>query len=54
VTTKQFYQLLNPSLKQVAKTEQQVLKPEEAPIIRQSSEDLINHLKYEEGSIYDK
>ena len=54
VTTKQFYQLLNPSLKQVAKTEQQVFKPEEAPRIRQSSEDLINHLKYEEGSIYDK
>ena len=54
VTTKQFYQLLNPSLKQVAKTEQQVFKPEEAPSIRQSSEDLINHLKYEEGSIYDK
>ena len=52
VTTKQFYQLLNPSLKQVAKTEQQTFKPEQR--IRQSSEDLINHLKYEEGSIYDK
>ena len=52
VTTKQFYQLLNPSLKQVAKTEQQTFKPEQR--IRQSSEDLMNHLKYEEGSIYDK
>ena len=54
ITTKQFYQLLNQPIKQVAKIEQQALKPQEEQKIRQSSEGLMNHLKYEEGSIYDK
>ena len=54
MTTKQFYQVLNQPVKQVAKIEQQILKPQEEQKIRQSSEDLMNHLKYEEGSIYDK
>jgi GH24 family phage-related lysozyme (muramidase) len=54
ITVKQFNQLLNQPIKKVADIEQQVLKPEEAPRIRQSSPDLLDHIRYEEGSIYDK
>jgi GH24 family phage-related lysozyme (muramidase) len=43
---------LEPTLQKAVETEKQVLpKVVEQPRIRQSSEDLINHLKWEEGSI---
>jgi GH24 family phage-related lysozyme (muramidase) len=43
---------LEPTLQKAVETEKQVLpKVVEEPRIRQSSEDLINHLKWEEGSI---
>lgn len=54
ITVKQFNQLLNQPIKKVADIEQQVVKPEEAPRIRQSTPDLLDHIRYEEGSIYDK
>lgn len=50
----QIQSFLDPPLQQVAKTETEVFKSLESPKIRKSSEDLINHLKYEEGSIVDK
>ena len=53
ITLKQFNQLLNPQIKQVANIEQQALNPEETRI-RKSTPDLLDHIRYEEGSIYDK
>jgi GH24 family phage-related lysozyme (muramidase) len=42
---------LEPKLQKTVETEKQVLKE---PRIRQSSDDLYNHLKYEEGSVVNK
>jgi GH24 family phage-related lysozyme (muramidase) len=42
---------LEPKLQKAVETEKQVLKE---PRIRQSSDDLYNHLKYEEGSVVNK
>jgi GH24 family phage-related lysozyme (muramidase) len=42
---------LEPKLQKAVETEKQVLEP---PRIRQSSDDIYNHLKYEEGSVINK
>lgn len=53
----QIQNFLEPPLQDVVKTEKEVFKklePVKEPKIRQSSEDLIDHLKWEEGSIKHK
>jgi GH24 family phage-related lysozyme (muramidase) len=47
----QIQSTLEPKLERAVETEKQVLEP---PRIRKSSEDLYNHLKYEEGSVINK
>lgn len=47
----QIQSTLEPKLEKAVETEKQVLEP---PRIRQSSDDLYNHLKYEEGSVINK
>ena len=47
----QIQSTLEPKLEKAVETEKQVL---EQPRIRQSSDDLYNHLKYEEGSVINK
>ena len=47
----QIQSTLEPKLEKAVETEKQVL---ETPRIRQSSDDLYNHLKYEEGSVINK
>lgn len=54
ISLKQIKQYLNPPLEQAVKTEKEIIKKVVPPKIRNSSESLFNHLKYEEGSIYDK
>ena len=54
MSLKQIKQYLNPPLEQAVKTEKEIIKKVVPPKIRNSSESLFNHLKYEEGSIYDK
>ena len=54
VTLKQIAKVLDPPLQQAVKIEKEALKKPEEVKIRQSSENLLNHLKYEEGSIVDK
>jgi GH24 family phage-related lysozyme (muramidase) len=54
LSLKQIKQYLNPPLEQAVKTEKEIIKKVVPPKIRNSSESLFNHLKYEEGSIYDK
>ena len=54
MSLKQIKQYLNPPLEQAVKTEKEIIKKVVPPKIRNSSESLFNHLKYEEGSVYDK
>lgn len=51
---KQINKALNPPLQQAVKIEKEVFKKPEEVKIRQSSESLLGHLKYEEGSIINK
>jgi GH24 family phage-related lysozyme (muramidase) len=54
VSLKQIQKYLDPPLQQAVKTEKEILKKVVPPKIRNSSESLFNHLKYEEGSVKDK
>ena len=54
MSLKQINSYLNPPLEQAVKTEKEIIKKVVPPKIRNSSESLFNHLKYEEGSVYDK
>lgn len=55
VTFKQIAKVLDPPLQQAVKMEKEIIKPPVEEVkIRQSSESLLNHLKYEEGSIKHK
>lgn len=54
LTINQIQDYLEPPLKKVVKKEKEVIKKLEDVKIRKSSENLKNHLKYEEGSIRDK
>ena len=54
ISIKQINKALTPPLQKAVETEKEVIKKIEDIKIRQSSESLFNHLKYEEGSIRDK
>jgi GH24 family phage-related lysozyme (muramidase) len=54
MSLKQINRYLNPPLERAVKTEKEIIKKVVPPKIRNSSESLFNHLKYEEGSVYDK
>jgi lysozyme len=54
ISIKQINKALNPPLQKAIEMEKEVIKKVEDVRIRKSSEGLLNHLKYEEGSIRDK
>jgi len=54
LSLKQIEKYLDPPLQSAVKTEKEFIKKVIPPRIRKSSEGLINHLKYEEGSIRHK
>lgn len=54
ISLKQIGKTLDPPLQQAVKTEKEIIKKVVPPKIRNSSESLFNHLKWEEGSIKDK
>ena len=54
LSLKQIEKYLDPPLQSAVKTEKELIKKIIPPRIRKSSEGLINHLKYEEGSIRHK
>lgn len=54
LTLDQIEQYLDPSLQSAVETEKEIIKKVTPPRIRKSSENLIDHLKYEEGSIRHK
>jgi GH24 family phage-related lysozyme (muramidase) len=54
ISIKQINKALNPPLQKAVEIEKEVIKKVEDVRIRKSSEGLLNHLKYEEGSIRDK
>ena len=54
ISLTQIKNYLDPPLKSAVKTEKEIIKTLTPERIRNSSESLFNHLKYEEGSIYDK
>lgn len=54
ISIKQINKALTPPLQKAVETEKEVIKKIEDIKIRQSSESLFNHLKYEEGSIREK
>jgi GH24 family phage-related lysozyme (muramidase) len=54
ISIKQINKALTPPLQKAVETEKEVIKKIEDIKIRQSSESLFNHLKYEEGSVRDK
>jgi len=54
LSLKQIEKYLDPTLQSAVKTEKEFIKKVIPPRIRKSSEGLINHLKYEEGSIRHK
>jgi len=54
LSLKQIEKYLDPPLQSAVKTEKELIKKVIPPRIRKSSEGLINHLKYEEGSIRHK
>jgi GH24 family phage-related lysozyme (muramidase) len=54
ISLKQIGKTLDPPLQQSVKTEKELIKKVIPPRIRNSSESLFNHLKWEEGSIRDK
>jgi GH24 family phage-related lysozyme (muramidase) len=54
ISIKQINKALTPPLQKAVEIEKEVIKKVEDVRIRKSSEGLLNHLKYEEGSIRDK
>lgn len=54
ISLTQIKNYLDPPLKSAVETEKEIIKTLTPEIIRNSSESLFNHLKWEEGSIYDK
>jgi len=54
ISLTQIKNYLDPPLKSAVETEKDIIKTLNPEIIRNSSESLFNHLKYEEGSVYDK
>ena len=54
ISLKQIGKYLDPPLQQMVKTEKEIIKKVIPPRIRKSSEELFNHLKWEEGSIKHK
>jgi GH24 family phage-related lysozyme (muramidase) len=54
ISLTQIKNYLDPPLKSAVETEKDIIKTLNPEIIRNSSESLFNHLKWEEGSIYDK
>ena len=54
ISLTQIKNYLDPPLKSAVETEKEIIKTLNPEIIRNSSEGLFNHLKWEEGSIYDK